>query len=302
MEARFSERCLELYQLHESLILKGFKNKNLARSIGLYPSAYSVLIKRIIHPISELHQKNKADHQKIKDIFAAQSNISEQKTRQKIHLYLDIFRELNTEDEEDAEKTFDTNLISHFLNNTPVESLKLLEGIYYCYYLSTSGYKIKKEPFLIFLDKKNGFYKVMKGNDLGTAKYKGFAYVSNGELFTVHLQEQDTFTKDHFIIHLHLPLTYSFSINLLQGVAISLANNKMPIARKLVLERFDKKPDRQKFNEMKTVFFENTEKSDSDIANYLSGVPNVIDYMNIPYPTYNTEDLAVEKEVRKLSR
>ncbi|MEL6484008.1 MAG: TPM domain-containing protein, partial [Bacteroidota bacterium] len=102
--------------------------------------------------------------------------------------------------------------------------------------------------------------------------------------------------------HFHLPLTYSFSINLLQGVSISLANNKMPIARKLLLERVDKKPDRKKYDDLETTFFKGRESPKSDIVNYLLSVPNVIDYMNIPYPAYDTSDLIKETKVRELNK
>ncbi|MEO1486829.1 MAG: hypothetical protein AAFU57_13865 [Bacteroidota bacterium] len=298
----FVQRCVELLTLHDLLISKGFKNKTLAKAIELYPSAYSVLINNVLRPISELQRRDEASPENIDGIFQKESNISEKRTRQKIGSYIEAFKELSIGSEEEWDKGFESNMVTDFLMKTPTESLKLLEGIYYCYYLSTSGYLVKKEPFLIFLDKKNGFYKVRKGNDLGSAKYQGIAYVSNGELLTVHLKEMDTFTQDHFIIHFHLPLTYSFSINLLQGVSISLANNKMPIARKLLLERVDKKPDRKKYDDLETTFFKGRESPKSDIVNYLLSVPNVIDYMNIPYPAYDTSDLIKETKVRELNK
>ena len=186
--------------------------------------------------------------------------------------------------------------IEDLITDSPPEIMKDLEGIYYCYYLSSFGYRIKKEPLLISYDAINHSYMVRKGNDQSFARYYGLGYVSNHHTFSIQIKEVDTLISDHFIAHFHLPPFYANNLNMLKGISISMSNSYLPISRKVILHRCSNTVQLERYNDMETFFYEEGASEDM-IVNYLQASKSFMEYIPIPHPEYDIEDLNKEKQV-----
>lgn len=287
------DQSAELWKLYEELINNGFKNKKLAKLLMLYPSAFSSLFNRVIKPLRTLDKNDKNLSKKVKNLFLLVNNVSETKTRQRLSWYIKILQEFKIE----ASGTSGEQLglyINNLVDVSPKEVMKKMEGIYQCYYLSSFGYKIKREPLMVSYNPLNELYSVKKGNELSHACYEGFGYISNNHIFTIQIKELETLIPDNFIAHFHLPPSYSVALNLLKGISISMSNAYLPISRKIILRRISSQLDLKTFNTERTIFFEDDADKENDIVRYLKGAKNLLEYLPIPHPMYDTEDLNKE--------
>lgn len=300
MDSNRKAQYLELYQLHLDLKARSYKSRELAKELEFYPSAYSVFVNKILKPIHDINSLNEKESIDDKRLFERTPNLSYRKIIQNLANYIAIFKDLANDLENKLEKS-EENFINDLIAKTPMESLQVFEGIYDCYYLSSFGYRMKCEPFMIKYDRKKGCFLARKGNRTSMTSYLGIAYISNSQILTVQLQERGTFTPDHFIINLHIPITYSQTIDIVQGIAVSLANNKMPIARRVILERKELPITMEAYSSCKSTFYEDNNTSNNEIVRHLSNIPNMIDFVNIPYPTYTIKDLNKEEEIRNLA-
>ena len=182
----------------------------------------------------------------------------------------------------------------------PQDIMKMLEGIYACYYLSTFGYRIKKEPFLIMRKAFDDNYLIRKGNKVGPSRYEGLGYVPNDHILSIQLQECDTLIRDNFVAHFQLPPFYSSAMDMLKGFSISMSNSFLPISRKVILQRVSKDIDEEFYDAIETKFYEEGEADNNPIINYLRSNPCYMEYVPIPHPTYKQEDLASEQKITEI--
>jgi hypothetical protein len=297
--SRFVKDILRLQEVYDELQTKGFKNKDLAAHLGMFPSAFSTLINKVVKPIAKNSREHSTDEKFLPGIFAQASNVSEVKLKRRLADYIEVMENLLTQDI-DNQPQVQSNFVEGLIKATPYDTLKVLEGIYDCYYLSTFGYRIKKEPFLFRFNSKENRYQVFKGNDLGPARYSGFAYVSNPQLLTMQLSEVGTMLTDHFMVHFILPPTYSTTVSLLKGIAVSISNALLPTSRKIILEKISGKTDLETFNAQATVFFEKDNGNDHPIVAYLRSHVCAMEYIPIPHPDYDRNDLKKEELVKHI--
>ena len=291
---------LNKFQTLISLLDKaGMKKKDIAKYLGIYPSAYSSLTNVVI--IKALDNKTDINEkQRIKTAFAEVNNVSEKRIRQELPNYI---RKLEMLHEETLStlSARESTYVEELLHATPSKIAEKLIGIYDCFYISSFGYRIKKEPFMIRPSKTNHSYHVLKGNDQSPACFKGFLYMSNTHVFTVQLQEIGTINPDNFIVHFVLPPSYSESLHFLKGLSVSMSNSYFPISRKILLKKVSTDINMEKYHQRPTRWYERDEiKQLSDIGLYLSQTNALIEYIPIPQPAFDERDLKKELEINKI--
>lgn len=294
-EKKLIEQSRRIIQVYEDLLNMGMSNKDISSVLGMYPSAFSNFINRVLKKIVHLDEKAGNNNHKIQDIFEQVNNISELKTRQRMGKYLERLEILRTNPHQglSAKEKRSTE-------HSQMDIYKMLEGTYYCYYLSTFGYKIKKEPFLIQKNPQEQSYLIKKGNQLGTSSYEGLGFILKSHIFSVQLSEIDGLIQDSFIVQFQLPPFYTSSMNLFKGISLSLSNSFLPISRKLILHRYSSEVDEDQFNTIETVFFDKEDTTKDDIVRYLRKEISYLEYVPIPHPNYDLSDLAAEERLKKL--
>lgn len=295
----FIDQAIRMVQLTRFLKEAGIKNKEIANALDMYPSAFSALINNVLSELVKSSQEGPLTEQEIKVVFDQVNNVSELKTRRRIQEYLQQLEALKLQLFEVAERK-PLNYIDGLINGSPGEILRLLEGVYHCYYISSFGYRVKREPFLIYYDARQRTYRVRKGNRQSPAWYEGFGYMSNNHLFTIQIAEKNTLSIDNFMAHFHLPPLYAETMEMLKGISISMSNSNLPIARKMLLHRVGNFSSLDEFNQLDTLFFKKEEGNDNEIVRYLREQTSFIEYLPIPYPDYAPQDLVKEKKVKEL--
>lgn len=284
--------------LHKELTSKGIKQKEIARRIGLYPSAYSALINKVLPKLMQL-PVSQGHTEIVREIFAGVNNISESRLRQSIDQYIEALRLMNEEKVDTIHK--DESFIDQLVSESPINILQKLQGVYFCYYLSSFGYRIKKEPLRLYYSSSRERLEVMKGNRLSPAMYQGLAYTSNSRLLTIQLQEKKTLIPDQFICHLHLPPNYTDSLSMLKGISISMSNAGLPISRKLILHKVNDDKLIKEYHQIETRFYTAEDSTDNPIVSYLRQESNYMEYIPIPRPSYDLNDLHIEQTIMELS-
>ncbi len=295
----FIDQAIRMVQLTRFLKEAGIKNKEIANALDMYPSAFSALINNVLSEVVQHSQQGSLTEQEIKTVFDQVNNVSELKTRRRIQQYLQKLEALKLQLFDVAERK-PLNYIDNLINSSPGEILRLLEGVYHCYYISSFGYRVKREPFLIYYDARQRTYRVRKGNKKSPAWYEGFGYMSNNHLFTIQMVEKNTLSIDNFMAHFHLPPLYAETMEMLKGISISMSNSNLPIARKMLLHRVGNFSSLDSFNQLETLFFKKEEGNDNEIVRYLRAQTSFIEYLPIPYPDYAPQDLVKENKVKEL--
>ncbi|NRB50033.1 MAG: hypothetical protein HRU41_20320 [Saprospiraceae bacterium] len=295
----FIDQARRMLQLTRFLKEAGIKNKEIAHALDMYPSAFSALINNVLSELVQNGQQGPLTEQEIKAVFHQVNNVSELKTRRRIQEYLQKLETLKLQLFEVREHK-PLKYIDNLINGSPGEILRLLEGVYHCYYISSFGYRVKREPFLIYYDARQQTYRVRKGNKKSPAWYEGFGYMSNNHLFTIQIAEKNTLAIDNFMAHFHLPPLYAETMEMLKGISISMSNSNLPIARKMLLHRVGNFSSLDDFNQLETVFFKKEEGNENEIVRYLREQVSFIEYLPIPYPDYAPQDLVKENKVKEL--
>lgn len=295
----FIDQAIRMIELTRFLKEAGIKNKEIANALEMYPSAFSALINNVLTKLVHKGQDGLISEQDIKLIFDGVNNVSELKTRRRIQAYIQQLEALKLQLFDVAERK-PLNYIDNLINSSPSMVLRLLEGVYHCYYVSSFGYRVKREPFLIYYDARQSTYRVRKGNKKSPAWYEGFGYMSNNHLFTIQIAEKNTLSIDNFMAHVHLPPLYAETLELLKGISISMSNSNLPIARKMLLHRVGSFTSIDEFNQLETQFFKKGEGNDNEIVRYLRSQASFIEYLPIPYPDYAPQDLVKENKVKEL--
>ncbi|MEL6251498.1 MAG: hypothetical protein AAFR87_05740 [Bacteroidota bacterium] len=294
-DRKLIDQVRQIMKLYEELQLQGMRNKEISAALEMYPSAFSNFINKVLKKIIELDQKEAVKPDAIRKLFEGVNNISELKTRQRMGRYIERLQMLKSNPEQLIHQKN-----KHKKEEVPQDIMKMLEGIYSCYYLSTFGYRIKKEPLLIMRKSFDDNYIVRKGNKTGPSRYEGLGHVPNDHIFSIQLQECDTLIRDNFVAHFQLPPFYSSAMDMLKGFSISMSNSFMPISRKVILQRVSKEIDEEIYNEIETAFYEEGEGDNNPIISYLRSNPCYMEYVPIPHPTYKQEDLAREQKITEI--
>lgn len=279
---------------HHQLLGEGHKQKDIAKQLKIYPSAYSAMVNIVFPKITEIRGSN--IDQQVSDVFKLVNNVSERKVRQHIDAYIVLLEDFKSKQTSSASKHLITQRLEYLIQSSPIDILKALEGIYDCFYLSSFGYKVKREPFMIKLNQSKQYLEVRKGNELGAASYSGFLYKTNDHLLTVQLFEDGTLHQDHFLMHLCLPPSYGNSFDFLKGISVSMANSFFPISRKVILKRIGSNINDEDYAAIPTNFFEKEKMNDNIIIEYLYKT-GALEYNPIARPDYNETDLKKELDV-----
>ncbi|MEO0898423.1 MAG: hypothetical protein AAFY71_18570 [Bacteroidota bacterium] len=301
MNQSFTQKVKQFSRLEEILFQKGYKKKVIAMELGLYPSAYSTLSNIVFPKIKSLKKNGVTPEKAIEGIFQQVNNISEKRVRREIGGYILKLEKLVQEVESDQHPS-PHHYLDELCDNSPTHIMKQLEGIYECFYISTFGYKVKREPFLIQKEENKTGLSVQKGNAKGTSILKGFAYITNPNIFTIQLLEEGQLNKDHFMGHFLLPPTYEGNLNLIKGMVTSVSNAHFPISRKVLLKKVHETPSPKLFNEMETFFYEGDEQNEAchSILTFLRNSHSLMEYFPIPRPSYGEKDLEIELEIQRL--
>lgn len=278
---------------HRQLRESGWKQKEIAARIGLRPSAYSNLVNKVL---PRLVSETQPSPKHFTTTFKTVNNLSEITFRKDIDKYLAGLQELTNAAKKASQSN---NFITDLQRETPCQLLKKLAGTYHCYYISSFGYRIKREPFKIYHNESGNGLHGLKGNILSSSRYEGFAYMSNPQILTFHLQEQDVLIPDHFIIHFSLPPLYDSSINMLRGISTSMSNGYQPISRQIILQKIPDEFNVTPFLEMTTEFYERTDDYAHPILNYLSKSKGYLELVSTPRPSYNVEDLQIPMDLQE---
>ena len=292
----FKEQIIQFLQLVESLQEKGVKKKEMAKELDIQPSAFSGLVNKVLKPMKEADIFERAH---ISRLFEAQNNLSERKTRQKMNGYLSTLSRFEVELAEAPAHSDDRHFVDELLSSSPREIMNRLVGLYECYYVSSFGYRVKCEPFLIRPIRGRQAYAASKGNKNGPASYKGLVYITNTHLLTTQMLETGTISRDHFIAHFILPPTYDVSMRIIKGITVSMSNGYLPIGRKIILKKILDEYNLKAFEEMPTYFINREEMEEGSIAEYLYQSESLIEYYPIPRPNFDEGDLNAELAIQK---
>ena len=297
MSGNFVIAVRQFLALTEDLAAQGVKKKQIAQYLRMYPSVLSVLIKPILPEIARMTPESDDLETRISQIFAQANNISEKRIRHDIRQYITQLEMLKAGD---ASSVDGSSYVTQLIQNSPQDILVKLVGIYECYYISSFGYKVKKEPFLIRPDKKGQGFVAQKGNRLGPAAFEGFVYLTNAHILTMQMLEQDTILQDHFMAHFIMPPSYTVSLNLLKGMAVSVTNSYMPIGRRVVLKKVDATIDMRFYESIETAFYDLSDGTTPDeISRYLCDIPSLIEFLPVPRPAFDENDLRKEVVISK---
>lgn len=301
MDQSFIQKVKQFCSLTEGLQDLGLKKKQIASELGIFPSAYSTLSNNVFPSIIKINDSDPQARPKISSIFEQANNVSEKRTRRDLSNYIELLTALK-EKTDNAKKNSQQLYIQELINNSSESVLKQLVGIYECFYISTFGYKVKREPFLIKKDKNVSGLVVQKGNAIGSSILKGFSYITNPYVFTIQLLEENQLNQDHFLGHFILPPTYKGNLNLMKGIVTSISNAYFPISRKVFLKKVNEQVDMNIFNKMTTTFYEpdETEHDCSRILEFLRSSNSLMEYYPIPRPSYGEQDLSLELEIEKM--
>ncbi len=279
---------------------QGVKKKQIARHLGMYPSILSALVNSLLAEIAKLTPHDPEAEDKINQIFASVNNISEKKIRRKLGQYITTLESLQNDPAHEA-KASPNHYLDDLIQASPEPMMSKLTGMYECYYVSSFGYRVKAEPFLIRPDSQGRNFVAQKGNVLGPSSFKGVAYLSNTHLLTVQMLEHGTMIQDHFMAHFMLPPSYPGSLQLFKGIAVSMSNAYVPISRKVVLKKVSQRVSISDYESMPTRFFENDEADkQSDIVRYLYNTDALIECFSVPQPQFNESDLDKELHLVRL--
>lgn len=278
-------------EIHTNLIEKGVKQKDIAKMLGLYPSAYSTLVNKVAKEIAQLTTPSE---ESVSEIFDKVSNVSAYKYNSNITRYIEQLEGYNHNEKNTLNSI---KFIDDLIKKSPQRILQKLQGVYDCYYRSSFGYKLKCEPFLIKYNEINKTFECRKGNKLSLGRYTGVAYMSNNHMLSFQMKEMETLIPDHFVAHFHLPPSYDVTLNLLRGISVSMSNAMMPISRKVLLYKKSRNTDISKFEKIETKFYD--ESDDNAMLEYLNNTDSLVEYLPIPHPDYDKGDL--EKELLILS-
>lgn len=299
MSKRFIQQVGQFMEIANVLHEKGVKKKEIANFLGVFPSVYSTMVNGVFPLIMGIAGERPNHDQEISEHFGKFNNISEKRVRREIDTYLERIKRLQL-DQPSAGFKFQNTYIEHLIQQSPYEILKKLVGLYDCYYISSFGYKVKKEPFLIREEKGERTFTVAKGNNKGPTYLQGFLYLSNNHILTIQMNEIDTINPDNFMAHFLLPPSYSSSLNMLKGISVSVSNAYFPVGRKIILKKIQPKISVEDFLQLETVFFEKQElKGAPDIIQYLYHSNSLIEYIPIPHPSFDEQDLKKEMDIRK---
>lgn len=301
MSQSFYEQVQEFVALARELQQKGIKKKEIAHYLELHASAYSTMQNTIFQKIAALSAADPRLKEKIAGYFEQANNISERKVRQQIQQYIARLTQFLQEVATD-QYHHQPSYIEELVAQSPSAILEKLEGIYECYYVSSFGYRVKCEPFMISKSKKEERFMAYKGNKLGPAYFTGFLYVTNNHILTVQMLEVGTINKDHFMVHFILPPTYDESLSFLKGIAVSISNAYFPMGRKVILKKIHASPARERYENMPTVFYEEELPPDDRIITYLRTANSLIEYIPIPHPGFDENDLQKELVVQQVLR
>jgi len=80
----------QLIALQAQLIDSGLKNKDTAKLLGLYPSAFSTLFNKILKAVLAIRPDTPDVDAAIAEIFSRATNVSEKKIRQNLGEYIEV--------------------------------------------------------------------------------------------------------------------------------------------------------------------------------------------------------------------
>ena len=297
MPGNFVVAIRQFLTLIEEISMQGVKQKQIAQYLHIYPSVLSVLVKTVFPEIAKMAPESDNLEVRIREVFAPVNNVSEKRIRNEIKEYI---RQLEILKSGELASADGSNYVQYLINASPQEILNKLVGIYDCYYISSFGYKVKKEPFLIRPNKKGQGFVAQKGNKRGPVAFEGFVYLTNAHILTMQMLEKETIVQDHFMAHFIMPPTYTVSLNLLKGMAVSTTNSYLPIGRRIILKKIAKNIDMRFYESIETIFYDFSDMDTStDISNYLSNTASLIEFLPIPRPAFDESDLKKEMNIGK---
>lgn len=301
MPSRFVQQIERFMKLANQLQEKGLKKKDIARQLEIFPSVYSALTNNMFPSILTLESDTQGSNQQIERIFSLVNNVSEKRIRRDIEDYIFHLERLLEQEVEGKSQERCPNYVEEHIASTPKSLIDKLTGTYECFYISSFGYRVKKEPFLIRTTQKGQVFQARKGNVKSPAFYDGFLYITSNQLLTAQLLEVGTINRDNFIIHFILPPSYEKSLHFFKGIGVSMSNSYMPISRKIILKKVNDNTKMEIYNQIETTFYEKGDcgNEHTAIINYLRADNALMEYLPVPYPSFDEQDLERELSVRE---
>lgn len=290
---KFVQSISIFVRLSQELQAIGYKKKEIAQALDIYPSVLSTLtnvaFKKVMvlaaTPTTPVEQEAE-----IHRIFKSISNVSEKRVRRDIEQYIERLKKLKNTS---TAPIYPSNLyINTLIEQSPKQILNQLVGLYECYYLSTTTYRVKKEPFLI--QEKQNHYVVRKGNQKSISQYQGFIYLSHHSIITMQLQELDTIMPDNFVVHFQLS-PHPKNFPMMKGISTSMSNTYAPVSRKVIIKKVREQITEAAYEQIETTFYDKQTVGLPVIVSYLYNSNTLMEYTPVPRPFFNEYDL--EKEI-----
>ncbi|MEQ6120312.1 hypothetical protein [Reichenbachiella sp. MALMAid0571] len=290
------EQANEFLNLINKLRFKGHKMNEIAAILQLHSPVLSSMYKTVFPAIINPKPSLNTEEAILEAAFDLVNNLSKDKTTRKLQGYINILKSIP---EEKGVIESGKDIFSPYKNAIAAsyESMcKSFTGLFECYTHSANSPEIKKEPFLI----RNNSYKktieVRKGNQMTEHSFEGFMFLGGSHFISIHLIDSKESIQETGLIHLTLPFTRSFVI--LQGIYMNLSIAKMPVARRIVLRKVGEECSIDEFNEIPTHYYQTSMDSPGisrEIMDYLSNANDIVQCMQLPYPTFQEKDLSSEK-------
>jgi len=290
------DQANEFLNLVNKLRFKGHKMSEISGILQLHPPVLSSMYKTVFPSIINPKPGLDTEEDVVEAAFNLVNNLSKDKTIRKLPVYLNVLKSIP---EERGAMESSKDIFSPYKNAiaTSYDSMsKSFTGLFECYTHSAYAPEIKKEPFLIRNNSYKKVIEVRKGNQLTEHSFEGFMFLGGSHLISIHLIDSKENIQETGLIHLTMPFTRSFTI--LQGIYLNLSVAKMPVARRIVLRKVGSECNIDEFNKLPTRYYETGIESSEiskEIMNYLSNANDIVQCMQLPYPTFDVKDLSSEK-------
>ncbi len=295
------EQAAEFLDLVAGLRQHGHKVGEIAFILELHSSVLSSLCRTVLPDIVNKKTDTDTEDAIIDKAFSKANNISKDKTLRNLPRYIEQLKAIPK-----GKQPTQTKDIFEPYRNAIAASYSSMQdsfvGIYECYTHSTNSNEIRQEPFLVIDNYNKKHIEIRKGNT--AAGLEGFMFLSGSHLISIYLIDSSNGIQETALIQLIQPFSKSFKI--LYGIYLNLSFSKTPIARRIVLKRKGDECSMEEFKQLPTKYFKTGQPSEGispEIMEYLSDPDDYkMECMQLPNPTFDEQDLAKARELKKLFR
>lgn len=289
------EKIFKFQSAIDNLKNEGLKMKDISEILEVQSSVLSGLY-RTVFPYVINNKYDECESDLIANGFSYVNNISKEKTIKNLDGFINKLNDhnVNTSIFTDKYNEFNEAMKAHIKRSTDT----CLEGFYHCYSHSSNFNRIKKEPFLISKCKKSYFVK--KGNTKSNIAFEGVLFVIGKQSIYINMIDNFDRIEENQTMILNRPFVkYP---DFIRGVYLGLNYLKQPVGRRMVLRRVSDTINMEHYNNVETEYLNKEPDCDdveNDIIEYLSDRDDIIECLSVPFPSLDTKELLMEKDMLK---